>query len=97
MLLLILTYRHKLRLIKQNIGGHQGRVRKQTDIDVFRSLKAFVLELRHTLCLAELRIAIKRPGKLCVRRNMTLHKNRALVRIKSHGQEKRHKIIGAPP
>ena len=85
MLLLIISDRNIVRLIKQNVCCHQRRIGEKTGIDIIGILGALVLELRHAGKFSEHRIAIQNPSELCVRRNMALHKQRVFLRIKTAG------------
>ena len=97
MLLLIDANRDKVRLVQQDVGGHQHRVGEQAGVDVFRVLGAFVLELRHARQLSELRVARQYPGKLCVRAHMALDKQDGFFRIDTarHKQRQRRNCIVA--
>ena len=47
-LLLIVAHRHQVGLVQQDISCHQGRIGKQSAVDVLRILGGLVLELGHT-------------------------------------------------
>ena len=85
MLLLILTNGNQVRLIQQDIAGHEAGVCKQTCIDIIRILCRFILELGHTAKLTEHRVAIQHPAKLCMLVNMALNKQSVLFRIQTAG------------
>jgi hypothetical protein len=46
---LIVTDRHEIRLVEQDVGRHQDRIIKQTDRDVLLLLTRLVFVLRHAL------------------------------------------------
>ena len=85
MLLLILTDRHEVGLIDENIRRHQHRVGEQARGDVVRVLGGLVLELRHAAQLAELRVAAEHPRKLRVLGHMALNEHDVLRGVKPAG------------
>ena len=66
MLHLIDANRNHICLIKENVRRHQNRIREKTGIDIVGMLRGFILELRHTIELAHIRITVEDPGKLRV-------------------------------
>ena len=95
MLLLVLTYRHQIRLVKQDIRRHQGGVGKQAAIDVFRILGRLVLELGHTAQLSKHGIAVEHPAQLCMLVYVALDKQGVLLRVQSAGNVLRQLFQGA--
>jgi hypothetical protein len=70
MLLLIFAHRHQVRLIKQDVRGHQHGIVEQADQNVFFLLAGFVLELRHPFEFRQARHAVKQPGKFGMGRHI---------------------------
>ena len=95
MLFLILADRHVIRLIEQNICRHKRWICEQTEIHVLGCFLTLFLELSHTACLAELRVAIEHPRKFCVLRHLRLHEKNRLLRIESYCEKQRHKVVSA--
>ena len=62
MLLLVLSHRHHVRLVDENVRRHQRRVGKEPGVDVFRVLCRFILELGHPGKFPELGVAGKAPS-----------------------------------
>ena len=87
MLGLVLTDRHKIRLVKQNVRCHQAWVGKQPGVDVVGVLLRFVLKLRHTLQFAELGVAVQNPRKLGVGGNVALQEKRTALRVNAAGKQ----------
>ena len=86
-LLLIRANRDKLRLIQQNIGGHQAGIGEQSGVDVFRMLGGFILELRHAGKFAELGVAVENPCQLGVGVHLALNKEDAFLHIDAAGHQ----------
>ena len=85
MLLLILAYRHQIRLIQQDIRRHKRRIGKQSAVDIVGIFRAFILELRHAAQLAEHGVAVENPAQLRVLVHMALEKQHIFLRIKTAG------------
>ena len=85
MLLLILAHGDIVGLIEQDIRRHQRRIGEETAVDVLAVLGRLVLKLRHARELAEHRIAVQHPPKLCVLRHVGLDKERVLLGIEAAG------------
>ena len=85
MLLLILANRHEIRLIQQNVTGHQAGVSKQTCVDVICILCRFVLELGHAAQFAEHGVAIQYPTKLRMLVHMGLNEQGVFLRVEAAG------------
>ena len=58
MLFLVRANRNKIGLIQQDICCHQGRVGKQSSIDIVRMFRGFVLKLGHAGKFTELSVAV---------------------------------------
>ena len=86
MLALVLSHRHKVRLVEQNVRRHQHRVREESGGDVVGVLLGLLLELGHAAQLAELGIAAQNPAQLRVLGNVALNKQDALLRVQSAGE-----------
>ena len=65
-LALILTHGNAVRLIEQDVGGHEHRVGQQANAGALFRLGRFLLELRHAVGPAHGRDAVEQPGKLGV-------------------------------
>src|SRR3546814_5750659 len=76
-------------LIQQDIRRHQHRIIEQASVDVVGVFGALVLELRHAIELAHLRVAVEHPAQPRVRRHMALHEQRVVRRIKPAGDIQR--------
>ena len=96
MLLLVLTHRHIVRLIQQNIRRHQGRVGEEAAVDVVGILGALVLELGHAAQLAEHGVAVEDPAQLRVLMDMALDKQGVLLRVQAAGDVLGQLGHGAP-
>ena len=92
---LVYPHRHKVGLIKQDIRRHERRVSEKPCVYVRGILFALVLELRHARKLAEHRVAVQHPCKLCMSRNMALHEQRVLLRVKPACDIKRQRLVCA--
>ena len=85
MLLLVLADRYEIRLIEQDIRGHQDRIGKEARIDIVFMLLRLILELGHTGQFAEHGVAAQNPAQLRVGRNMGLDKQGILFGIQAAG------------
>ena len=84
MLLLILADRNQIRLIKQNIGGHQNRIIKITDADTLFLFAGLILELRHPLEFRHARDAVEEPGQLSMCRHVGLYEDGRDLRVNAN-------------
>ena len=81
MLALILSYRHQIGLVEQNICRHEARVSKQTGIHIICVGRRLILKLGHTAQLAEHGVAVQHPSQLCMLGHMRLDEDDALLRV----------------
>ena len=58
MLHLVDTHRHHVRLVQQDICGHEYRVREQARVDIVGMLGSLVLKLGHPVQLAHIGKAV---------------------------------------
>ena len=96
MLLLILAHGHIVRLVEQDVSGHQAGVGEQTCVDVVGVLGALVLELGHPGQLPEHGVAAEHPAQLGVLGDMALDEQGVLFRIQAAGNVLRQLLHGAP-
>ena len=87
MLLLVGAHGDVIRLVQQNVRGHQAGVGEQAGVDVVGVLSGFVLKLGHAGELAELGVAVEHPGQLGVLRHLALDEEDALFQVDAHGQQ----------
>jgi hypothetical protein len=89
-LALVLTDRHVVRAVEQDVGGLQDRVGEQADArGPLPLLGRLVLELRHPSGLAEAGQALQHPRQLRVLGHLALHEDRAARRVDAHRQQLR--------
>ena len=81
MLLLVGSYRHHIRLVKQNVRRHQNRIGEQPRVYIVHMPCGLVLKLGHAGKLAKLGIAAEKPRKLRVGGHLALDKQQALLRV----------------
>ena len=74
MLLLIVSNRNQIRLVKQNIASHKHRISKQTCINIVSMLCTLILKLGHAVKLTHIGIACKYPIELRMLHNIALNK-----------------------
>src|SRR6266550_1061568 len=86
MLLLIFADRHQVRLIKQNIGGHQYRIIKVTDAYALFLFAGLVFELRHPLEFGHARDAVEEPSQLSMCRHVGLYEDSRNFRVNADGE-----------
>ena len=96
MLLLVLPHRDEIRLVEQDIGGHQAGVGEEAGVDVVGVLGRLVLELGHAGELPEHGVAIQHPAQLRVGGHMALDEDRVLLRVQAAGDIDRDLGQGAP-
>ena len=80
-LLLILTHRHFVRLVHQNIRCHQTRVRQQTGIHIIRLFAHFLLKGGHALQLTQIGVHIQIQIQFQDLFDIALHVNRCFLGI----------------
>ena len=73
MLLLVVSDRDKVRVVQQNISGHQRRIHEQARADGIFACR-FILELRHPLQLAHGKRR-QQPAELRMLRYVGLHEH----------------------
>ena len=88
MLNLVLSHRHNLGLVQQDVSGLQDRVGEKPCVDVFAVLLGFVLELRHALKIPQRGQAVEYPGEISVPGYLRLGKQRAAVRRQAAGNKR---------
>ena len=87
MLCLVGTDGHIVRLIEENIARHQRRVREKPCVDVLGMLCRLVLELRHARKIAKWAETREHPAHLCMRGDVTLDEDEALLGIEAACQQ----------
>ena len=97
MLLLILSHRHQIRLVQQDIRSHQAGVGKQAAVDVVRVLGRLILELGHPAQLTEHGVALQNPAQLRVLVHMALDEQGVLLRIQAAGDVLSQLLQSPPP
>ena len=85
MLPLVLPHRHQIRLIQQNIRGHQNRVGEQSRGDVVRVLLGLGLKLGHAAQLTKLGVAAQHPAQLRVLGHMALDEHDVFLGVQAAG------------
>ena len=78
MLSLVLSDRHVARVIKKDVGGHQGRIGKKPGARALSLPSAFLFELRHPLQPTHRDEALEDPGQFGMGGNMRLDEHRLL-------------------
>ena len=86
MLLLVLSHRHQIGVIEQDVGRHQHRVVEQAHRDVVALLEGLFLELDHALQPVERRDAVQQPAEFTVGGHLALHEHRGLGGVNAAGQ-----------
>ena len=82
MLTLVLTNRDLVRVIEQDVCGHQHGIGEEAHGRSLGAVPAgLVLELRHPACLAEAGQAGQDPGQLGMLGDMALHEEGRPVRV----------------
>ena len=95
-LALIITDRHTVCVIEQDVGRHEDRVGEEAHAHGLLTA-TLVLELGHPTQFTHRRGALQEPGQLLMRRHMTLHEEGAAGRIKSGGKEHASRIKRLAP
>ena len=85
MLLLVLPHGDEVRLVEQDVRGHEAGVGEEAAVDVVGVLGGLVLELGHAGELAEHGVAVEDPAQLRVLVDMGLDKQGAFLRIQAAG------------
>src|SRR5689334_14681615 len=85
MLSLVFSNRHKMSVIKNNVGGHQYGVSEQASIDIGKAF-CFILKRVRIGQHGKWRDAVKVPGQFAHFRNPRLTIEAVLFGIKSEGQ-----------
>ncbi len=93
MLALVVSDRHPVGVVEQDVGRHEHRVGEQVDTHGLR-VGRLLLELRHPLELSVGRRRPEQPGQLGVLRHMALDEHRAERRVDSHREEPVRKVQG---
>ena len=89
-LALVVTDRHLVGLVDEDVGGHEHRVGEQPDRAAVGALAlALVLELRHPAGLAEPGHALQHPRQLHVLGHVALHEQRAARRVDAEREQLR--------
>ena len=86
MLSLIVTNGYEISLIEQDVRGHQNRIIKESDGDVFLLLACFVFVLRHAFEFGHARDAVQHPGEFRVLFNVRLNEDSRNSRIDSDSE-----------
>ena len=81
MLPLVLSHRHQVCLVQQNIRRHEDRIGKQARSDVVCMLLGLGLELGHAAQLAELGIAAQDPAQLRMLWHMALYEHNVFLGV----------------
>ena len=97
MLLLVLTHRHIIRLVQEDIRSHQAGIGEQAAVDVVGVFCGLVFELGHSAQLTEHSVAVQYPAKLRVLVDMALNEQGILFRVKAAGDVLSQLLQGAPP
>ena len=84
-LLLVLSHRDEVRLVEQDVCGHQDRIGEQSRPDLFVVLPRLFLELNHFFQPSHGGDARQQPRHLRVGRDMTLHEHLGLGRVDATG------------
>jgi hypothetical protein len=96
-LALVVAHRHPVRVVGEDVGGHEHRVVEQPDAHRLVPARAFpvglVLELGHPAQLAHGGHAVEDPGELGVLAYVALHEQGAALRVESGREQEHH---GAP-
>ncbi len=94
MLDLVLTDRHHVRPVQENVGRHEDRVVQQTRWDALHVLR-LIFELRHPLELAQWRHGVEQPHERGVFRYVRLHEQRYARRIDPGTEQAHGHLAGA--
>ncbi len=86
-LLLVRAHGDVVRLVQQDVRGHQAGIGEQAGVDVVRVFLGFILELGHAGELPKLGVAVQNPGQLGVLRHLALDEKDALLQVDAHGQQ----------
>ena len=92
---LVLADRHERRLVDDDVGGLQDRVRQQPVVDVVGLGLALLLVGRRALQPADRRHRGQQPGELGVLGAMALDEERAVLGIEAEGEQRRGHLAGA--
>ncbi len=96
MLALVLPHRDLVRLVQQDVRGHEDGVGEQPDGRVLGALLGgLVLELCHSARFTVAGDAHEDPRQLVVLRHVRLHKEGGLFWVDAQGQQLRHAREGA--
>ena len=84
-LLLIVPHGDKVRLVEQNVSGHQCGIGEQTAVDILRMLCGLILKLGHPAQFTKHGMAIQNPPKLRVLMDMALNEQCIFLRVQAAG------------
>jgi hypothetical protein len=94
MLTLIVTHRHAIGVVEEDVGRHEGWVGEQASRNELR-LIALIFKLCHAAELADRCSALHKPRKLSVFSNVALNKECGSSRIDADSQEKLGQFEGS--
>ncbi len=80
MLALVVSYRHFVRVVEEDVGGHEHGIGEQPCAHRLVAF-ALLLELGHAPKLAEARSALEQPAQACVLVHMALGEDDADLRV----------------
>ena len=83
---LVVAHGHDGRLVDEDVGAHEHRVREERGRDVLFPV-ALLLELRHAVEVAHRRHGGEVPRELGVLAHVALHEERAAVEVQPAGDE----------
>ena len=95
MLLLVRADGNEVRLVQQDVRGHQDRIGEEAGVDVVRVLGGLVLELRHAVQFAHVGETVQDPGQFGMGADMALAVEDGLFRIDTAGQVQRCQLQAA--
>ena len=93
-LLLVLSHRHQIGVVEQDVGRHQHRVVEQPHRDVVALLEGLFLELDHALEPVKRRDAVEQPAEFAMGGHLALHEHRGLGGVNAAGQIKGCRAAG---
>ena len=93
-LLLVLTHRHLVGVVEEDVGGLQHRIGEEAGRDALLLLR-LDLVLRHALEPADRRDALQDPRRLGVRAHVALDEERGALGVDAAGEQHRRQLARA--
>lgn len=84
-LLLVLSHRHIVGLIEENVRSHERGISEEATVDIVRILGRLILKLGHTRQFTKHGIAVEHPAQLGMLVDVGLDEQGVLLRVQTTG------------